>query len=378
MLRALTLACGLLALPAHSETTSLTIAQDRYEAGASVSFNGPSVTDLFMAGNVVSVTAPVGGSAHLAGRRVSVAAPVVGDLFAVGYSVTVTAPVSGDVSVTGYELSLAPVTGNLRAAASEVTVAAVGGYALITGADLTLQGVIAGDAVLVADDIIFGPEAKVAGALTIYAENPASIKVPETVAPAARVKIEQRKQYSEREWSKDMPMPMQVPVWRVVTGFLVGVLISGLIAVMVIAIAPQAVQNLRTLALAHPGRAIWSGFLVTSALAGSGFVLMLTIVGVFLLPVMLILTMLAIFAGYALGSYVLGVGLWLGVGRTMPEGLPGKFALACLGAFLAGLAWLVPIAGWFFVLGLTMLGIGTLAAFALPGGWLLRREAVQP
>lgn len=378
MLRALTLACGLLALPAHAETTSLIIAQDRYEAGASVSFDGPSVTDLFLAGNKVSVTAPVGGSAHLAGRQVAVSAPVAGDLFAVGYSVTVTAPVSGDASLSGYELSLAPVTGNLRAAGSEVTVAAVGGYALITGADITLQGVIAGDAVLVADDIVFGPEAKVAGALTIYAEDPASIKVPETVAPAARVKIEERKQYSEGKWSKEMPMPMQVPVWRVATGFLMGVLISGLIAAMVIAIAPQAVQNWRVLALAHPGRAIWSGFLVTSALAGSGFVLMLTIVGVFLLPVMLILTMLAIFAGYALGSYVLGVGLWLGAGRTMPEGLLGKFALACLGAFLAGLAWLVPIAGWFFVLGLTMLGIGRLAAFVLPGGWLLRREAVQP
>ena len=376
MLRALSLACGLLALPARAETTSLSIAEDRYLTGASVSFDGPSVTDLFMAGNVVSVTAPVGGSAHLAGRRVAVAAPVAGDLFAVGYSVTVTAPVSGDASVSGYELSLAPVTGNLRAAGSEVTVATVGGYALITGADITLQGVIAGDAVLVADDIVFGPEAKVAGALTIYAEDPASIKVPEAVASAARVRIEQRARYEAGEWSDRMPM--QVPVWRVVTGFLMGVLISGLIAVMVIAIAPQAVQNWRTLALAHPGRAIWSGFLVTSALAGSGFVLMLTLVGVFLLPVMLILTLLAIFAGYALGSYVLGVGLWLGAGRKMPEGLPGKFALACLGAFLAGLAWLVPIAGWFFVLGLTMLGIGTLAAFALPGGWLLGREAVQP
>jgi hypothetical protein len=157
-----------------------------------------------------------------------------------------------------------------------------------------------------------------------------------------------------------------------------GVLISGLIASMVIAVAPKAVQSWRDLALAHPGRAIWSGFLVTSALAGSGFVLMLTIVGVFLLPVMLILTAAAIFAGYALGSYVLGVGLWLAAGRAMPVGLAGKFALACLGAFLAGLAWLVPVAGWIFVLGLTLLGIGTLAAFALPGGWLLRREAVAP
>ena len=128
------------------------------------------------------------------------------------------------------------------------------------------------------------------------------------------------------------------------------------------------------MALAQPGRAIWSGFLITSALAGFGFVLMLSIIGVFLLPVMLIVTCVAIFSGYALGSYVLGVGFWLGVGRTMPDGLLGKFGLACLGAFVAGLAWLVPVAGWFFVLALTLLGIGTLSAFALPRGLLLHRE----
>ena len=58
----------------------------------------------------------------------------------------------------------------------------------------------------------------------------------------------------------------------------------------------------------------------------------------------------------------------------MPDGLLGKFGLACLGAFIAGLAWLVPVAGWFFVLALTLLGIGTLAAFALPRGLLLHRD----
>ncbi len=373
MLRPLSLICCLLAAPVFAETSVLNIAQDRYAAGETVRFDGPAGQDLFMAGNRVSVAAPVGGSAHLAGRRVVVDAAVAGDLFAVGYSVKATAPVGGDISVTGYEITLGPITGNLRAAGSEVTVASVGGYALVTGADILLQGAIAGDVVLVADDIVFGPGARVAGALTIYAEDPASITVPASVAPAARVKIETRASY-EGEWSDRMPM--KVPVWRIITGFLMGVLISGLIAAMVIAVAPKAVQNWRELALAHPGRAIWSGFLVTSALAGSGFVLLLTIIGVFLLPVMLMITVAAIFAGYALGSYVLGVGLWLAAGRVMPEGLPGKFALACLGAFLAGLAWLVPVAGWFFVLGLTLMGIGTLAAFALPGGWLLRRDAV--
>ena len=376
MLRPLFLTGLLMAAPAFADTTVLAIAQDRYEAGSTLHFDGPEVADLFMAGNRVVVAAPVGGSAHLAGRRVTVDGAVAGDLFAVGYNVTVTGAVGGDASVSGYEIALGDVTGNLRAAGAEVLIGSVGGYALITASEVTLQGTVAGDAVLVADEIDFGPGASVAGTLTIYAEDPEDITVPESVAPAARVKIETRSSYEDGDW--EHRMPVRVSFWGVASGFLMGVLISGLIAALVIAIAPKAVQDWRTLALAHPGRAIWSGFLVTSALAGSGFVLMLTIVGVFLLPVMLTITAFAIFAGYALGSYVLGVGLWLAGGWKMPDGVPGKFGLACLGAAVAGLAWAVPVAGWFFVLGLTMLGIGTLAAFVLPGTLLLRRSAVMP
>lgn len=371
MRRALILICCLLPGPAVAEDATLTIAQDRYVAGGSVRFDGPAVTDLFIAGNRVVVAAPVAGSAHLAGRRVAVDAAIAGDLFAAGYGVVVSGPIGGDASISGYDVTVGPVTGNLRAAGAEVVVASVGGYALISAADVTLNGAIAGDAVLVADAITFGPEAKIVGQLTIYAQDPADITVPATVAPPSRIRIETRQSYDKGAWSQRMPV--KLPVWRLISGFLMGVLISGLIAALVIAVAPKAVQSWRELALAHPGRAIWSGFLVTSALAGSGFVLMLTIVGVFLLPVMLMITVMAIFAGYALGSYVLGVGLWLALGRPVPDGLPAKFGLACLGAFVAGLAWLVPVAGWFFVLALTLLGIGTLAAFVLPGGLLLHR-----
>ena len=372
MLRSLILASCLLTGPVLADTSLLTITQDRYEAGANLRFDGPPVQDLFMAGNRVVVAAPVAGSAHLAGRRMTVEGAVAGDVFAAGYRVEVAGAVGGDATAMGYEVITGSVAGNLRVTGSEITIGPVGGYALIIGADVSLTGSIAGDAVLVADDIRFGPEATVAGSLTIYAEDPERVRVPETVAPAARVTIEQRANYDRADWSRmASPSPS---LWQIVGGFLVGVLISGLIAAMVIAIAPKAVQSWRELALAHPGRAIWSGFLVTSALAGSGFVLMLTIIGMFLLPVMLIVTAVAIFAGYALGSYVLGVGLWLAAGRAMPDGIAGKFGLACLGAFIAGLAWLVPVAGWFFVLGLTMLGIGTLAAFVLPRGMLLRRS----
>ncbi len=372
MLRPLVLICCLSSAPASAETSSLSIGQDRYEVGASLEFEGPAVDDLFMAGNRVAVKAPVAGSALVAGRRVAVEATVAGDLFAAGYEVLVSGAVGGDASVTGYEVTVGPVAGNLRVAGSEVALGSVGGYALVVGPEVTMNGAIEGDAVLVTDKIEFGAGASVAGALTIYANKPESVVVPTSVAPADRVRIEVRKNYNEEVWSESMPVT--VPIWRVVMGFLMGVLISGLLAALVIAVAPKAVQSWRELALAHPGRAIGSGFLVTSALAGSGFVLMLTIIGVLLLPIMLIITLLAIFAGYSLGSYVLGVGLWLAIGQSGPERLPGKFGLACLGAFVAGLAWLVPVAGWFFVLALTLLGIGTLAAFVLPGGLLLRRE----
>lgn len=378
MSRALILICSLmaasaLAAAAGADTANLTIAQDRYEVGASPAFEGPAVLDLFMVGNRVAVRAPVAGSAHVAGRSVTVEAAVGDDLFAAGYGVTVGGEVGGDASVVGYEVTVGPVAGNLRASGSEVAIGSVGGYALIAGSEITLNGAVAGDGVLAAEKVVFGPGASVAGALTIYAEDPASIVVPASVAPADRVRIEAPREHHEAGWTE--AVPAIVPVWRIVTGFLMGVLISGLIAALVIAVAPKAVQSWRELALAHPGRAMGSGFLVTSALAGSGFVLALTLIGVFLLPVMLVITALAIFAGYSLGSYVLGVGLWLAVGRSAPEALPGKFGLACLGAFVAGLAWLVPVAGWFFVLALTLMGIGTLATSSLPGGLLPRRAA---
>ena len=98
MMRALILTCCLMAAPAFAEDAVLTIAQD-YQAGASVRFEGPAVTDLFMAGNRVVVAAPVAGSAHLADRRVAVEAF---DLIAAGYGVTVGPAVAGKASVTAF------------------------------------------------------------------------------------------------------------------------------------------------------------------------------------------------------------------------------------------------------------------------------------
>ncbi len=244
----------------------------------------------------------------------------------------------------------------------------------MSAATMTLNGSVTGDAVLAVDSVTFGPEAKVVGALTIYASNPGSIKVPESVAPAARVKIVQRSVGNAPNWSD--VSPVHLGVWAVIRSIVIGIVVTGLLALLVIALAPKHVQLWRDVAQAHPWRAILSGFLAASALVGSGFVLALTLIGALLIPVVIGLVIMAIFAGYALGSYVLGSALWLAFGRVMPEGLLGKFGLAMLGAAMVAVVWFVPILGWLFALGVTLMGIGTLAALVLPGNLMLNRGHV--
>lgn len=157
MIRAIGLACGLLALPPVAETTRLTIAQDRLLAGSPVRSCGPSVTDLFMAGAPVTGAARVGGSARPVARRISVDAPVAGDPFAAGHGVTVGAAVGGDPPVAGCGPPLGQVTGNRRAGGADAAASAAYGLAL----------------------------------------DPPAITVPETVAPLHRVRIEQREDESE-------------------------------------------------------------------------------------------------------------------------------------------------------------------------------------
>ena len=126
------------------------------------------------------------------------------------------------------------------------------------------------------------------------------------------------------------------------------------------AIAPGTVAQWRETALARPGPSLVAGFLLLSTIVGSGFVIALTIIGIPLLPALLVAAGVAGYAGYVVGSYVLGVGLWLRLGKGMPEGVFHKAGLAALGALLAGLIGLIPFLGWLVVLALAFGGLGAI------------------
>lgn len=359
---------AILAVPAAAdgEGGTFVFGGDSYLAGRAVSVTGAVPGALFAVGGRVGVDAPVAGSAHLAGRRVAVREEVSGDLYAMGYRISVEAPVGRDASLTGAEIALsAPVSGNLRAAGAEIVISdTIGGAALLTGSSIELDGAISGDAVIAADELHFGPHARVGGRLSIATDDPEEVDVPSGVADPARVEITRL-----RRGDLDVPDEISAAGRRTFLSILANLLVTavlvGIVAAVAVAVAPGSVARVRRAALARPLRAILAGFVTLSALVGSGIVLALTLVGLFLTPAAILVSVLAVLAGYVAGAYILGIGLWSALGKPIPEELPRRAGLGALGALVAGLVAMIPVIGWIAWMVLVFLGLGGIAAVSL-------------
>jgi hypothetical protein len=346
----------LLALPAAAdEGGSFALGADRFAAGDSVTHSEAGADNLFLAGETVRQAAPIAGSGHLAGRRVGIDAEVGGSLYAAGMDVSVTAPVAGDATLAGYSITVtAPVQGNLRAFASRVQIdAPVAGTALIGAESVTLNAPVAGDVALTAERLAFGPEARIDGTLRLYGDDPEELVVPAGVIAPERVT-----RHSIDDWRRmERPGPS---LWGVVGAYLGGVLLVAAVAALIAAVAPGPLAEMRRRILARPFGTLGWGFLTLSAVIGAGIVLALTLVGIFLLPAAMLLAVAGGFLGYVVGAYSFGAGLLIAFGGGEPETLGRRALAALIGAGLAGLLALIPLAGWLFVLALVLAGVGAI------------------
>lgn len=341
------------------ESGQTTIGGDLFAAGTTAVNREDGHDDLFLAGESVRQEAPILGNGHLVGRRVSVSRDIGGDLYAAGMDVDVAAPVAGDVTAAGYNVRVAgAVGGDVRAAGQRIDLLApVAGYALMAGERLMLDAVVGGDAVLAGQDIEFGEAARVEGRLSLYADDPDAIDVPERVAPESRIDRHRAEDFEEHH-----PMPVPVPGGRgtVIVGFLGGVVLLTLVTILVATLAPGGLTRVRDEAFDRPLRTMWIGFLGHSALVGAAFLLVLTLVGMLVSPALLLMGVLLGVAGYIVGAYALGAALLIGFGRIEIDTLGERAVAALIGALVAGLAVLVPFLGWFFMLGLVLWGSGGL------------------
>lgn len=356
---------------AQANTTVFSIGSDYFIAGDAPSHTATGADDLFMAGQTVHLQSAITGSAHMAGQYLTIESEVGGDVYAAGQDITLDATVAGDASLAGATIILsAPLSGDLRAAASKLILdAPVSGYALLAGESATLNSVITGDASLAFQDLVFGTDARIDGTLTVYEETPGDMQIPASVIPESRVI---RKEIEMAEF-EGMPRMFS---WRdAVWSFVKGVIVVAFLAAVIAAVAPQRLATLRKQILGAPFRSLWIGFLAQSALLGATVLLIMTVIGIPLVPAVIILALVGGFIGYVIAAYALGVGILIGAGQGAPDSFGPRALAGGVGAIAAALIALIPFLGWLFVLAAVLAGIGALTQHLFRPAFFTRPDA---
>jgi len=355
-----------------AEDMKFEFAGDQFASGQRPTLQQPVERDAFIAGNDVSLTAPVAGSAHLVGMNVNAAAPVTGNLYAAGFTVNVTAPVTGNLTAAGNTVAIASsarVGGNARLAGSSVTLAApVSDSALVTAQSLTLEGTIGHDLAFHGQNLTFGPGAKVNGTLSIEAPKP--IEVPASVAPAERVKYQQAAGSNYFSQAGSTAGGVLSGFWPAFWAIGTWWLLLFVIGAAFIAFAPRLMGALDDAATFRPGQKLLFGLLALATLLGLVPVLVLTVVGLLLMPVLLLLIFVACTLGYIAGAFFLALRI---AERTAPiDNAPRRIAVLAVALIVAGLVSTVPVLGWVFSFVLLLFGLGLMTTL-LTDRWNERR-----
>ncbi|GAA3864051.1 hypothetical protein [Celeribacter arenosi] len=337
---------------------------DAYLAGRSVTLTENGTGDVFAAGESVSSRGDVAGSAHMAGRSVTFAGPISGNVYGAGMDVVLDASVGGNATLMGYDISVTePVEGNLRATGARVSVTApVNGSALLAGETVEVGAQIAGDLAIAADFVDWDEGARVLGDVQIYTDKPENFTVPASVADADRVTFHDVAKF---ERSFDVEKGSWIEKARPsfgdrVSDFIRGVVVVGLLATLLAAIAPNWVAGLRRDALSEPLRTLWFGFLGVSALIGSVVLLVMTGFGIIVAPFALLAAGLLALVGYIVGAYATGVFALSAFGRDLPDSMADRALAAFTGAFVLAVIAIAPFLGWLVALAVALTGAGAL------------------
>ena len=339
---------------------TLSFGGDAYLGGMTVVLGEPGADSIFMAGDSVEQASAITGSAHLAGRRIVIGAAVGENLYAIGANIRVMAPVAGDATLAAETVSIsAAVGGNLRATGGNVDLTGpVAGAAMLAGRDIGISSAISGDVSITAETLRFGEGARIDGTLYLQETSAGALNVPVSVIPPERI----RRSLIDSTPPGDMPSVLAPRDWRAIAlqtamAMLVVAVIVGLAATLL----PRTMARLRVRIASHPFGAIGWGFLTLSALIGSVVVMGLTLIGLVLAPVAILLAVLTGFAGYVVGVWTLGAGLFTRFGNVgEPDTLGESLLSSVIGTVLVGLLALLPWVGWLIVLGIVLAGAGAI------------------
>ncbi len=157
-----------------------TVDDNLYAGGGTVGINGAVNGDLMAGGGSVSILGPVSGDVALAGGQISVNSQIGGDVRIAGGNITVMKSVAGDLVIAGGQISVLPDSsigkdakifgGTINYSASTA------GNLEIRGGVVLVDGPVAGNLSVYAEDVKLGPNAKISGNFDYYSQKQAILE----------------------------------------------------------------------------------------------------------------------------------------------------------------------------------------------------------
>ena len=352
--------------PASVTPSTVTRSGNVYVAGGQVRPRAAVQGDLVAVGGRVVVDQPVQGDALLAGGSVDVRAPVGEDLRAGGGDVQIDSSVGGELRVSAGNITLARGASVAQSAAlmgGQVTLEGrVAGPLRVQAQRIRIDGAVGGDALLQAEQIELGPQARITGALR-YASRATLLRAPGAVVEGSFPRRDldpddtDDRDWQDRGWHarNGMPHGHDAMSWGhgwprgaawggAVFGFLALLASAALLLLVFPRFAAQAAGRVR----AEPALSVGLGLGTLLVLPVLAVLLFITILGIPLGLALLALLPVVVLVGFVVGVLWLGglaqaalqrggrVGDAGGTGGTGFRATLGFFALALLAVMLLG------------------------------------------
>lgn len=278
-----------------------------YLYGGDITVTTPVAGDLLAAGGTVTASAAIGGDVLIAGGSVEVRKPVAGDLRAIGGTIRIDDAVGGDLLAFGASVIASTTPSYAWIGGGTVSLSGSKGPVTIYGGTISLSGTYAGDIHLIASDhISIAPNTKVHGHLQYDA--PQQIELPEGAVVDGGV------QYTGKSY---LPTSQEAQTFAIAGAsifFLVRVLAVVIAAGLLTGLFPTFAQAVADRALSRPANRFFMQILL-------GF-------GVIVATPVLILLLLASFAGAAIAFVLFAAYLLLLILSMLFSGVIAGAALA--------------------------------------------------
>jgi cytoskeletal protein CcmA (bactofilin family) len=346
--------------PAARVAAAETVDDDLYAAGPWVTVSGRVRGDVIAASGHVDLTGQVDGDLMAAGGTVSVGGRVGAAVRLVGGSVILRGAVGGDVvgaAGTVLVLETAEIARDMAVVAGTITLmGSVGRHAQLAGERIEIGGTIVGDLNATAAEIALMSTAVVRGNVRYRSNRPIEM------APGARVlgRVE-RLTYPERP---ALPRGTLRAV-RVGLG-IVDFIWMLVVALVLVALAPAAVQTTADTLRARPWASLGWGALLLAAIPIAVVVLMVMVLGIPIGVLLLVAQVLALFISHASAG--------LALGQTVAPGVGSRYAAVALGVAVVALVTNVPYIGWLLRLVVVAVGFGAVVLAI----WQRRETAPPP